>query len=265
MVIICRYGEIFLKGLNKRTFENALVQSINRRLSKHNLTSTIKILRNRILVENDAAYPYLQPTFGLTSISKAEPVEFDLPIIIETAIRMLSETKLTTFKVHTQRITKTSPWDSVTLSGTVGAAIQEHYNSTVKLDNPNTTLGIEIINDTAYIYAERTSCPGGLPENVSGSVIVNSSDKYAECAALLMLKRGCFVTFTESKSFPLFAQFATASSKAPHLATVRGTLDIEQPINSLPELYPLIGMTEDDVKEKMRKFQSFVNVGNKIE
>ena len=101
------------------------------------------------------------------------------------------------------------------------------------------------------------SCPGGLPEGVSGVITIPSADPHAELAGLLLLKRGCSIVFTGKHAFPIFDSYTTESAETP-IACARGTLSIVRTLYNLPELYPLIGMTEEDVKLNLNHFKSLV-------
>jgi len=251
MTIICRYGEIFLKGLNRPQFERALVTQIKRKLG----SGTVRSVRNRIFVDGCDAQK-LQTVFGLSSLSSAIAVPIELDEIAKAALSLLLERKFTTFCIAAQRITKTGGYSSAELNIAIGDAIRKATNGTVNLDNPDVTIGIEIINDTAYVFTERLTGPGGLPVGVSGMVTVWMDDPYAELAALLMCKRGCTVrgAGTVQRKFPILSNYISdfdyvAAPFESFSPIVRGTLAPEG--FNIAELYPLIGMTADDADERL--------------
>jgi tRNA uracil 4-sulfurtransferase len=71
----------------------------------------------------------------------------------------------------------------------LGAALNE--GATVDLDNPEVLVEVEIRDDRAYLFSERTSGLGGLPIGVEGRAICLLSGGFdSAVAAWLMLKRG---------------------------------------------------------------------------
>ena len=80
-VILAKYGEIALKGLNKSTFENILMKNIRRRLrglgkfSISKAQSTIYIESENEESDLDEAYLMMKKVFGISTLSKATVTE----------------------------------------------------------------------------------------------------------------------------------------------------------------------------------------------
>ena len=74
-VIIIRFGEIFLKGKNKKAFEKLLLKNIKNALSKENITYEIISLQNRYYIKNfrsenkSKILDIISSTFGIYSYS----------------------------------------------------------------------------------------------------------------------------------------------------------------------------------------------------
>ena len=92
-VIIVRYGEIALKGLNKRFFEDKLVDQIRNALSD---LGKIRIYKAHSRIYIDVAdhnirdiTDRVKKVFGVVSLSVAKNFETDLEIIAVVALQEL--------------------------------------------------------------------------------------------------------------------------------------------------------------------------------
>ena len=94
-VILVRYGEIILKGNNRKYFENKLVENIKYVLKDED----VKIIYSqaRIFVEPadidrmDTIMTKLTKVFGIVSVSPAVKTEANMDSIIETSIVLIKE------------------------------------------------------------------------------------------------------------------------------------------------------------------------------
>jgi tRNA uracil 4-sulfurtransferase len=94
------------------------------------------------------------------------------------------------FAVRARR-SKDYPLESQMLERHLGAAIQGRYGSTVDLTSPDTTIGIEIHSDTAYVYSQTVPGVGGLPYGTQGALVGRAEDRLGALAAWMMMRRGC--------------------------------------------------------------------------
>lgn len=236
-VVICRYGEIFLKGQNRGFFERTLAATIKERMRKSGVTGEVRLCRNRILIETDDRCDFLQAVFGIISYSPAHAVAFteDLHSIIAKGIQLLAFHSFDSFKVSAKHLTPLSV-TSLHINQQVGAAIADHFGARVDLDEPSVVLGIEIIDTTSYVFTETYAGPGGLPVGVSGGVKVLDGP-YGQLAALLMMKRGCLI-----------------DEGADIL--VSGSIDTLPLNTNLPILQPLVGMTEEEAQERLHRYET---------
>lgn len=90
-VLLVRYGEIHLKGLNRPFFERKLVEGIKHALS--DLGATVRMEQGRIFVlgiikdkDRDEAVDRLTRVFGIHSISPAVAVEKEWDAIADSAM-----------------------------------------------------------------------------------------------------------------------------------------------------------------------------------
>jgi thiamine biosynthesis protein ThiI len=263
-VVICRYGEIFLKGQNRGSFERTLAATIKKRMCDYGVVGKVRLCRNRILIETEYSCDFLQAVFGIISYSLAHAVPFtdDLHLIIAEAKRMLSLRSFDSFKVHAKHLTPLSV-TSLHINQQVGAAIVEQFGARVDLEKPSVVLGIEIIDSTAYVYTSTHAGPGGLPVGVSGTVRVLDGP-FARLAALLMMKRGCSVLNGDH----FIGAFGNLNHSDQEMAVVSGSLDAV-PLNiDVSTLYPLAGMTAGEAQEKLSHYETVyrtIQSGKRIE
>ena len=123
-MILCKLGEVVLKGLNRRSFEDKLMSNVNRRVSKcgnfrvYSKQSTIYVEPKDDECDIEAAFESCKKVFGIIAVSKALPCEKDIQKIISAAKNYL-ECEMRTarsFKVESKRADKTFPLTSIQIS-----------------------------------------------------------------------------------------------------------------------------------------------------
>ena len=123
-MILCKLGEVVLKGLNRRSFEDKLMANVNRRVAKcgnfriYAKQSTIYVEPKDENCDIDAAFEGCKKVFGIIAVSKALPCEKDVQKIIAAAKEYLACDMRTarSFKVESKRADKTFPLTSTTPS-----------------------------------------------------------------------------------------------------------------------------------------------------
>jgi len=195
-VILVRYGEIILKGNNRKYFENKLVENIKYVLKDED----VKIIYSqaRIFVEPadidrmDAIMTKLTKVFGIVSVSPAVKTEANMDSIIKTSIDLIKENAFEdTFKVEARRQDKSFPLTSPEICRTVGHHILENVEG-MKVDvvNPKITLNVEVRNG-AYIYFETVPAFGGMPVGTNGKgLLLVSGGIDSPVAGFMLAKRG---------------------------------------------------------------------------
>ena len=137
-IILLKLGEIVLKGLNRKSFEQKLMGNIRRRLvpiGKFKVTclqSTVYVEPLEDGVDMDAAFEAVQKVFGVVKISRAAACEKDKDAIARLAIDYLKDDMLRakSFKVESKRSDKSFPMTSIQLSQYVGGELAEASMST---------------------------------------------------------------------------------------------------------------------------------------
>lgn len=218
-IILVRYGEIVLKGLNRSVFEDKLISNIKKALYGLGRIDVTKS-QGRIFIEPQIEdYDYkeamerLVRVFGIISVSPVWKIDSEMNAIKEYSLEMVRELlkerkenmPLTpaTFKVETKRGNKKFPLESPQINLEVGGYILEHIPSLcVDVHNPSFILFIEVREHT-YIYSEIIQAHGGLPTGVSGKgMLLLSGGIDSPVAGWMMAKRGVEIDAVHFYSYP---------------------------------------------------------------
>jgi len=217
-VFMAKYGEIALKGLNKRSFELLLEKNVNRRLSplgefnyeRHQSTLYIKPVSEATDMEETQRR--LLTVFGIGAVQRSFPIAKDYGEIVRLGIPYL-EDKLAlskTFKVDAKRSDKRFPMDSPALMREFGAEILKAYGHLrVDVHNPDVIIRLEIRDKNAFISADRLQGAGGIPVGASGKALVLLSGGIdSPVAAYMMAKRGLSLDMLHFQSPPYTSERA---------------------------------------------------------
>lgn len=205
--MVLRYGELFLKGKNRRLFEEALLKNVRRAVAERE-DVRVKRVHGRIFIlganDGDIA-SRLRYVFGVSSIS---PVYFcfkDLAeiqrICLEQAERRPPLAK--TFRISARRSDKRFPHTSTEINRLVGAAVAESTGLGVDLEEYDFSLGIEVGPDWTFVWSETYPGAKGLPIGTSGrALLLLSGGIDSPVAGHYMQKRGLSLSAVYFHSFP---------------------------------------------------------------
>ena len=227
-IILLKLGEIVLKGLNRKSFEQKLMGNIRRRLvglGKFKVTcmqSTIYVEPESADADLDAAFEALQDVFGIVKISRAAACEKEKGAIAQLAIRYLAEDmrRAKSFKVESKRSDKSFPMTSIELSQYVGGELQEAFpDCTVDVHEPELVVHIEVRDLAAYVHAQPVSGAGGMPVGSNGvAVTLLSGGIDSPVSSYMIAKRGVRLIPVHFFSFPYTSQ--QAKDKVVELARI---------------------------------------------
>lgn len=231
-VILVRYGEIILKGLNRPLFEDKLVNNIKRSLHGLGKVDVIKS-QGRIYVEPmddsydfEAAMDRLVKVFGIVSISPVWKISSDFEEMKEYSLRMAKDLVgrkgFITFKVETKRGNKRFPMQSPEVSMELGGYLLENIPELkVDVHNPSFILYVEVRENT-YIYSEIIPANGGLPLSTNGkALLLLSGGIDSPVAGWMMAKRGVEIEAIHFYSYPYTSE--RAKEKVIELARILAT------------------------------------------
>ena len=211
-VLLLKFGELFLKGKNKKDFENLLVGNIRKKLADFSFKLAFPM--GRIVIsdydefEEDMIVKWLTTVFGLIGVSKATERKAGEDEIFN----FVSTIKISgTFRVNAKRADKKFPLSSMELERELGAVILENNKEAeVDLHNPKYHVNVEVrFNDLAYVYYETIKCAGGLPLGSAGkALLLLSGGIDSPVAGYLMAKRGLKIEAVHFHSYPYTSEQA---------------------------------------------------------
>lgn len=217
-IILLKLGEIVLKGLNRRSFEQKLMSNVRRRLEPvgkfrvYCLQSTVYVEAEEDGADMDAAFEALKKVFGVIKLSRAAACEKDKDAIAALAIEYLREDmeRVRSFKVESKRSDKSFPMTSIELSQYVGGLLAEAYpNVQVDVHEPELTVHLEVRDLAAYVHATPVPGAGGMPVGSNGvAVTLLSGGIDSPVSTYMIAKRGVRLIPVHFFSFPYTSQQA---------------------------------------------------------
>ena len=216
-VLLIRYDEIHLKGLNRPFFERKLIEGIKHSLS--GLNATVHKEQGRIFVygiaaENrDEAVDRLTRVFGVHSISPAVGVEKDWNTIVAAARditeKAIGSREKATFKCFCRRSDKGFFMNSEEINRELGHEMLEAFpNLSVDIRKPEIKLCVEI-REMAFVYAEEIMGAGGMPTGTAGlATLLISGGIDSPVAGYMMARRGLELTAVHFYSYPYTSERA---------------------------------------------------------
>ncbi len=171
-LFLLKLGEMVLKGLNRRRFEDRLLGNLRRRLAPYG--SFRMYTRQSICYvepqsegcDLEGAYDALKHVFGVASVVRAHSCEKTAEDFARAAAEYLADDlrQAKSFKVESKRSDKTFPMTSIQLSQYVGGCLAERFPETpVDVHNPDLTVHLEVRDYAGYVYAGGEAGAGGLP------------------------------------------------------------------------------------------------------
>ena len=217
-IILCKLGEVVLKGLNRHSFEMKLMSNIRRRTQRcgkfkiYSRQSTIYVEPAEESCDLDAAYDACKKVFGIIAIARAVPCAKEKEAIFATAKEYLGPSLLAarSFKVESKRSDKSFPMGSIQLSQWVGGALHDAFpHLAVDVHHPELTVYLEVREDAAYVHGPAEAAAGGLPIGMGGhAVSLLSGGIDSPVSSYMIAKRGVQLELLHFASPPYTSQQA---------------------------------------------------------
>lgn len=202
-IVLVKYGEMALKGLNKKTFEDMLTKNIKRRIKSlgrficTSAQSTLYITPDDDSADLSEVVERVGKIFGIAALCRACVCEKDFADITEKSVEYLSGVLSTvkSFKVTAKRADKSFPMKSPDICRELGGILLERFpNLHVDVNTPEITVTVEIRDTNAYVHAENIKGAGGLPVGSSGkALLLLSGGIDSPVAGWMMAKRGVHI------------------------------------------------------------------------
>lgn len=210
-VLLVRFGEVHLKGLNRPYFLRMLVDRIRKAIQ--DIGGHVWLSDSRVYVSDlqsmDEAIRRVTKVFGVHSCCRAmEMPKDDFDFICAQGAELLKDCK-GTFKVSARRSDKRYPKDSPQINADMGGYILSKLpHLKVDVRKPDTVLSVEI-RDFAYLYTEAIPAVGGMPVGTNGrATLLLSGGIDSPVAGWMIAKRGVSVSAVHFHSFPYTSERA---------------------------------------------------------
>lgn len=228
-IILIKYGELALKGLNRNTFEDVLLRNIRRRLKNVGAFSYAKAQSTIYITPEadtdaecsallDAALPRIKKIFGIAALSRALACEKDFSDIAARAIPYLQDvlSNAKTFKVEAKRADKAFPMKSPQICAELGGVLLSHFHHLkVNVTEPDVIVTVEIRDTNAYIHAAKERGAGGLPVGTAGNaMLLLSGGIDSPVAGWMMAKRGLRISAVHFAAPPYTSERARLKVEA---------------------------------------------------
>ncbi len=204
-IILVHYHEIGLKGHNRASFEMRLLHNLEGLLGEFPLV-TIHRIAGRLLVflkegtgyeEANACADAIIGVPGVARVSCGFKCPREMEPMGQAAIEALGEAMehdrhADSFKVSARRNHTDFPINSMQMNRDVGAVLCDAYPQlAVRMKDPAITVGVEVVQNAAYVYARSIRGIGGLPVGSAGKLVcLLSSGIDSPVATWRMARRG---------------------------------------------------------------------------
>ena len=211
-MILLKQGEMVLKGLNRRGFEEKMMGNAKRRLKKYGSfkvytrQSTTYVEPQDENCDLEGAWQAMEKLFGVVGLSRARACPKDKDAIVACAREYLGD-KLRaakSFKVESKRADKSFPMTSIQLSQYVGGELHDAFpHLTVDVHRPELTVHVEVRDYEAFVHADPEEGAGGLPVGMGGRALsLLSGGIDSPVASWMIAKRGVIVDMIHFYSYP---------------------------------------------------------------
>lgn len=204
-VLLVRFGEIFLKGLNRPYFMRVLVEHVKNAVK--DVRGKVWLHDGRVFVSDmtdmDECVRRVTKVFGVHSVCPAIEMEKnDFEAICRKGAELASRWH-GTFKVSARRSDKRYFMDSPAINQEMGGYILERVPGLkVDVHKPDHVLSVEI-RDLCYLYGETVMAVGGMPVGTNGrATLLLSGGIDSPVAGWMIAKRGVKISAVHFHSYP---------------------------------------------------------------
>ncbi|MFA5006939.1 MAG: tRNA uracil 4-sulfurtransferase ThiI [Candidatus Izemoplasmatales bacterium] len=209
--ILVRYGDLNLKGKNKKSFTDRVDRLIREKLAAFPVAYDFRHDRMYVVLNGadaTAVMARLDRVSGLYSYSPITRCAVDLDAIADVAVGLIGEKtggRPTTFKIETKRADKQYPLTSQEISPALAARILPRCPFLqVRIHDPELVLSVEVRPDGGYLFTESIRAMGGYPVGSGGKgLLLLSGGIDSPVAGYLSMKQGIEIECIHFESTPL--------------------------------------------------------------
>ena len=216
-VLLIRYAEIHLKGLNRPFFERRLQDAIRRAM--RGTSARVERRQSRMYVyglsdkQVEPAIERLRRVFGVHSVSPALCVDVSYDAIAEAACLLMEEELRekpgASFKVFARRADKSFPMRSDEICRELGSLLLKQFPALhVDVHHPDISVGVEV-RERSFVYMREIPCAGGMPVGCNGrAALLISGGIDSPVAGYMIAKRGVSLSAVHFFSYPYTSERA---------------------------------------------------------
>lgn len=214
--ILVRYGELTLKGGNRKTFVSQLRSNVKRAL--------MPLKGYEVKANRDRMYIQLEPeadieemmariskVFGVHSISPVLKIEKSMDAVYEHA-RLFAQNYETgdSFKIEVKRSDKNFEYETFAIQRMVGGEVLKSNPSLhVDVRQPDHEIKVEVRLDAIYMYDRIIPAIGGLPVGTGGKTLLMLSGGIdSPVAGMEVMRRGVTIEAIHFHSPPFTSEKA---------------------------------------------------------
>jgi len=209
--ILVRYGDLTLKGKNKRVFLDRVNALIKEKVNNPNVVYEKKHDRLYILLngeDHNEIINGLNKVSGLSSYSLVTKTTRDIESVKKKALEVIKSEigdYVITFKVESKRSDKLYPIQSPEITKIVAGHVLKNTSMlVVDVHKPELVLHVEVRLEAAFIYCKKIKGMGGFPVGVAGKgLLMLSGGIDSPVAGFLAMKQGIEIEGIHFESTPL--------------------------------------------------------------
>lgn len=215
--IVLRYGDLTMKGRNRKLFEDKMLKSVKRAMKQFPEVTYWRTYGRLYVILNGIPHQpvieRLKDLFGIISVSPVLSVPSELEAIKAAADEVMKslDTVPATFKINARRAWKKFVHGSHEMNHLIGSHILPQYpDMKVDVHHPELELRVEIQEEATYLYWENIAAAGGFPYGSNGkAMLLLSGGIDSPVAGWMALRKGLELEAVHFHSYPFTSQQAT--------------------------------------------------------
>jgi len=230
--LLFHFGEMSLKGKNRKLFEKRMARNLRGALKDVLLPDGLHREYGRMVADVNETSPELLAHLallpGVRNFSLVHEAELNIESMQQTAKQAVladygSDVEGMPFRVTSKRSDKRFPHPSMEINYEVGGFLKTELGLSVNLKHAQMDVRVEVGLDAAYIYTRKIPGIGGLPVGTSGKgVVLFSGGIDSPVAAYTMMKRGMSATLVHCYNSTINRDFAKIKDLARQLSRYQG-------------------------------------------